>query len=177
MGLGSVLSHVGKVGKFGGRKAGQAINWLAWDPAANTRRSTADLILRLAPDMIFGGMAAAQTPGDIGDKAIAGIGSAVGGGGGGLALGRLGGKHQALSAVLDMAGSIGGDFVGMASSDMAMRGKDKLTGGEGLTPWEKISQEQQYELQADMRRKILAEILGSQGTPTVDPTLLNNGLA
>ena len=171
------MGLIGPAVKFGTRKAGQALNWLAWDPAANKKRSAADLVLRLAPDTLFGGIAAAQTPGDIGDKAIAGLGSAVGGGAGGLALGRLGGKHQALSAVLDMAGSIGGDFAGMAGSDMALRGKDQLTGGVGLTPWEKISQEQQYELQADMRRKILAEIFGSQGGSTVDPSLLTNGLA
>ena len=171
------MGLIGPAVKFGTRRAGQALNWLAWDPTANKRRSAADLMLRLAPDVLFGGMAAAQTPGDIGDKTIAALGSGIGGGGGGLALGRLGGKNQALSAALDMAGSIGGDFAGMATSDMALRGKDKLTGGLGLTPWEKISQEQQYELQADMRRKILAEIFGSQGGSTVDPSLLTNGLA
>ena len=39
---------------------------------------------RLAPDAIFGGMAAMQTPGDLGDKLIAGTSTAVGGAVGGI---------------------------------------------------------------------------------------------
>ena len=97
--------------------------------------------MRLAPDIMFGGLEAAMTPGDIGDKIIAGTGSAMGGALGGLALGKLGGKNQALGTALDMAGSIAGDFGGRAVSDAVLRGKDAITGGQGLTPYEKMSQE------------------------------------
>ena len=37
-----------------------------------------------APDLLFGGLAAATTEGDLVDKALAGVGSAAGGIGGGL---------------------------------------------------------------------------------------------
>ena len=37
----------------------------------------------------------------------------------------------------DLGGSYGGDFAGMAVGDGMMRGKDKLFGGEGLTPYER----------------------------------------
>lgn len=161
----------------GARKAGQLLNWLSWDPATNKRRGATELLLRLGGDTLFGGIEAARTPGDIADKLIAGVSVAGGGGIGGLALGRLAGKNQLLSAALDMAGSIGGDFAGMAAGDMVMRGKDRITGGQGLTPWEKISVQQQLELQADMRRKILEEILGTQRPSTADPLLSISELA
>jgi hypothetical protein len=41
---------------------------------------------RLAPDAAFGGMSAVMTPGDLGDKLIAGSTQAIGGGLGGLLL-------------------------------------------------------------------------------------------
>ena len=53
-----------------------------------------------------------MTPGDFGDKAIAGLSSATGGVTGGLLLGKLGGNNQMLTTALDMAGSIGGDMAG-----------------------------------------------------------------
>ena len=38
-----------------------------------------DLAMRLAPDIMFGGLEAAMTPGDLVDKGLAGAGSALGG--------------------------------------------------------------------------------------------------
>jgi hypothetical protein len=45
--------------------------------------------MRVVPDALFGGLAAIQTPGDLGDKLIAGSTSALGGSLGGLSLGGL----------------------------------------------------------------------------------------
>ena len=117
-----------------------------------------DIAMRLAPDIMFGGLEAAMTPGDIGDKIIAGTGSAMGGALGGLALGKLGGKNQALGTALDMAGSIAGDFGGRAVSDAVLRGKDAITGGQGLTPYEKMSQTQQMEMLQAGKMQALAEL-------------------
>lgn len=116
-----------------------------------------DIAMRLAPDLFFGGLAAAQTPGDIGDKIIAGGSSAIGGSLGGLALGKLAGSNQALGTVLDMAGSVGGDFAGMATGDQLMRGKDMIAGGEGLTPWERMGADQQAQLAADLKQQIMMQ--------------------
>ena len=72
---------------------------------------------RLAPDAIFGGVAALQTPGDLGDKLIAGSASALGGGMGGLALSRGAarmGLGEGAQIAADFGGSILGDMGGMA---------------------------------------------------------------
>jgi hypothetical protein len=115
---------------------------------------------RLAPDALFGVLAATQTPGDMGDKLIAGGASAIGGGLGGLALGRAVGRMgggEALQTVSDFAGSIGGDIAGMAVGDQIMRGKDLVMGGQGLTPYERMSAEQQAAFAAELERNILAQ--------------------
>ena len=119
--------------------------------------SKADIAMRLAPDAMFGVLEGTMTPGDLGDKVIAGAGSALGGGLGGLALGRLGGP-TAMGTVLDMAGSIGGDMLGREASGMILRGKDAISGGRGLTPYEKMSEEQAQAMMQSGRTQALAEL-------------------
>ena len=119
--------------------------------------SKAEIAMRLAPDAMFGVLEGAMTPGDIGDKVIAGTGSAIGGGMGGLALGRLGGPG-AMGTVLDMAGSIGGDMLGREASSAILRGKDALMGGQGLTPYEKMSEQQALAMMQSGRTQALAEL-------------------
>jgi hypothetical protein len=112
---------------------------------------------RLAPDLMFGGLAAATTPGDIGDKLIAGSASAVGGGLGGIALGRAAQRYgDTASMVADMAGSIGGDYAGMMVGDTLQRGKDKVMGGAGQTAYERMSAQQQAEFAEQIRRQTIA---------------------
>lgn len=114
------------------------------------------IAMRLAPDLMFGGVAMATTPGDLGDRLIAGGTQAIGGGLGGLALGRAAGRFGDTAATIaDMAGSIGGDVVGMQTGDAIMRGKDKLMGGEGQTPFERMGAEQQAQLEAQIRAQTL----------------------
>ena len=114
------------------------------------------IAMRLAPDLMFGGVAMATTPGDIGDRLIAGSTQAIGGGLGGLALGRAAGRFGNTAAtVADMAGSIGGDVIGMQTGDAIMRGKDSLLGGKGETPFERMGAEQQAQLEAQIRAQTL----------------------
>ena len=134
--------------------------------------SKADIAMRLAPDAMFGVLEGTMTPGDLGDKVIAGAGSALGGGLGGLALGRLGGPG-AMGTVLDMAGSIGGDMLGREASTAILRGKDKLSGGQGLSPYEKMSEEQTKAMIQSGRAQALAELgllPGSYQGYLTDPT-------
>lgn len=133
------------------------------------------IINRLAPDAFFGGVAALQTPGDIGDKLIAGTTSAVGGGLGGLALGRAGQRFGDTAGFMaDMAGSIGGDMVGMSVGDGLQRGKDSLMGGSGQTAYERMSAEQQAQFAEQIRRQTLA---GAGLVPGVrDQFMYENGL-
>ena len=116
-----------------------------------------EIVGRLAPDALFGVMEGVMTPGDLGDKIIAGSGAAIGGATGGLALGKLGGNTPA-GFLLDMGGSIGGDMIGRAASDQILRGKDKISGGEGLTPYEKMGQQQQLEMLQAGKVQALAEL-------------------
>ena len=115
------------------------------------------IVNRLAPDAFFGGLAALQTPGDLGDKLIAGTTSAVGGGLGGLALGRAGQRFGDTAGFMaDMAGSVGGDYAGMMVGDTLQRGKDKVFGGEGQTAYERMSSEQQAQFAEQIRQQTLA---------------------
>ena len=135
-----------------------------------------EIAQRLAFDAVFGGMAAVQTPGDLGDKLIAGGSTFVGGGLTGLAAGgavrRMGGP-QWLEGTADMVGSFGGDYLGMMAGDSLQRGKDKLMGGEGLTPWERMGAEQQAQYAQELEQQILRQyglIPGSREQYAVDPT-------
>ena len=116
-----------------------------------------EIVGRLAPDAIFGVLEGTMTPGDLGDKIIAGSGAAIGGGLGGLALGKLGGNTPA-GFLLDMGGSIGGDMAGRMASDQILRGKDAISGGKGMTPYEKMSEKQMQEMVQSGRMQALAEL-------------------
>ena len=127
--------------------------------------SVVDGLMRFGPDAAFGVLSAAQTPGDLADKAIA-FGTTAGGG----VLGGLGSsgavRHfgkgkmnpndlQAAMNAADMFGSFAGDFVAMPIGDMAARGKDKVMGGKGETAWERMSSGQQEAMRKEMEQSIL----------------------
>jgi hypothetical protein len=108
---------------------------------------------RLAPDVAFGALAAVQTPGDLTDKLIAGGTQALGGGlGGALVTGATGGK---LGMLGELAGGYGGDMLGYTVGENLLRAKDKLSGGEGLSPFERMSKEQQQEFANQIRNETL----------------------
>ena len=148
------------------RMAGQAMKglkgFLSPGPMSNI-----DKVMRFGPDIGFGALAAAQTPGDLGDKAIA-FGSAAGGG----LLGGLGsagfvrkfgqGKMdpqslQAAMGAADMFGSIGGDMIAMPIGDTVARGKDLVMGGRGETAFERLGADQQEAMRKEMEQSILAQ--------------------
>ena len=108
------------------------------------------------PDVFFGVMAGAQTPGDMTDKLIAGTGSAVGGALGGVGLsGLIAPKSQALKYGLDFVGSIAGDNAGMAVADQVLKVK-----GGGVTPWEHQQISYERQLGEDIRRQVYRELSG-----------------
>lgn len=126
----------------------------------NLGSSTGEIALRVVPDVGFGVLAATQTPGDIGDKLIAGATQAAGGVLGGVgaagAIRKMGGG-QAIQNLADMGGSVAGDFAGMAVGDNISRVKDKLMGGEGLTAFERMGAQQQQAFAQDLENQILAQ--------------------
>ena len=141
------------------RLAGQALKNGGKFLIKNMGNNAGEVALRVVPDIGFGALAAVQTPGDIGDKLIAGgskpwrrIGRVTTAG----AL-RSMKAGQAIQNLGDMAGSVAGDFAGMAVGDNIMRGKDKLMGGAGETPWERMSADQQAQYAQQLEQQILAQ--------------------
>ena len=117
--------------------------------------SREDIMMTVAPDLLFGGIAAATTEGDIVDKAIAGVGSAAGGVAGGLGLrGALGPKSGLGILGTEMVGGIAGDMVGMGVADGIIRAKHG-----GMTPAEKSygAQDEAY------RKQIIDQFLAENG--------------
>ena len=186
-GVGSAMkagaSLPGVLGGTGTRMAGTKIAQAASNPAFSKGIGNAifgdmtkgQIATRLAPDVAFGVLGGAMTPGDLGDKLIAGGTQAIGGGIGGLAVGRgLGkiGAGETVQTIGDFVGSYGGDFAGMAVGDNMMRGKDLLLGGSGQTPYEKMSEEQQKQLVAQIRQQTLQ---GVGAVPGVNSQYLGLG--
>ena len=139
---------------FGGIKrfAGQALN----DYMGPGGVTPGNIAMNFGPDLLFGGLAGAMTPGDLGDKLIAGTTTAVGGAMGGVgAVGMLGKykNNPALRLMGEMGGGIAGDMVGQNVGDSILRVK-----GGGMTPYEREA----MLADAEYRRQIEAELI-SQG--------------
>ena len=132
-----------------------------------------EMAFRLGTDALGGGMAMMYTPGDIGDKLIAGAASTVGGAAGGLALGRLGGPGM-LGNALDLVGSVGGDMGASMLGEQLMKGKSALQGEGFRTPWEKMSEQQQQMMAEQIKQDVLRQYgLAIPGAPLEkysDPT-------
>ena len=116
-----------------------------------------EMFVRLGTDALGGLMAAAYTPGDLGDKLIAGSAATIGGAAGGLALGKLGGKNQLAAVGLDMAGSIGGDMLLSRMGEEIMKGKSYMQGEGYMSPYEKLGAEQQQALAAAIQQDVLRQ--------------------
>ena len=159
-------------GRFAGSKLLDAGKFI-WDKSG---ANTAERVMRLGPDALFGTMAAVQTPGDLGDKLIAGGTQAGLSLGLGLGASKLPGiRGTSMEGLADMGGSIAGDFAGMALGDSLQR----LKGG-GLTAWEREAQKNDELYRRQMEEEFLRKygMLGQQ--PQVaygnDPFLVDNGL-
>ena len=145
----------------------------------NMGQGPGEIALRIVPDVGFGVLAATQTPGDLGDKLIAGGSQAAGGILGGVGtvglLRKVPGleKQQGLLNLADMAGSVAGDFAGMAVGDNVSRAKDVLMGGTGQTAWERMGSLEQQKFAKDLEQQILAQyglLPGTREQYAIDPT-------
>jgi len=155
------------VGK-GLRKAGTRIV----ESAGNT---TQEQLMTFAPDLFFGGLTALSTPGDLGDKAIAGVSDAALSSLGGIGLtAAIGPKRLGQWRIAtDFAGGVGGSYAGMALGDSLMRAKDALAGGKGQTPFEKLSEKERETYE----QNLLAQYgLGGYNITQYDPFFAANGL-
>ena len=114
-----------------------------------------DILMTVAPDLLFGGMAAATTEGDLVDKALAGVGSAAGGIAGGIGgRGLLGPKSGLGILGTEMIGGMVGDQVGYGAAQALIRAKNG-----GMTP-----QEQSYAAQDDAyKQQVIDDFLARNG--------------
>ena len=140
--------------------------------------SNIDKLFRFGPDLGFGVLAAAQTPGDLIDKTIAFGGTAGGGLIGGLTMagtarhfgkGRM--KPEDLAQLMqgaDLVGTIAGDFAGYPIAEQATRMKDALAGGRGETGFERLGRKQQEQMRAQMEAEILRQYGLIPGTRSDD---------
>ncbi len=99
------------------------------------------LALRFVPDAVGGTIVGATTPGDLGDKIIAGTTDALGGAIGGIGLSGATRLKGSLNIAADMAGSLAGAYGSMPVSEQLLRMKDSMGGGKGQSPYEKLSEE------------------------------------
>ncbi len=99
------------------------------------------LALRFVPDAVGGTIVGATTPGDLGDKIIAGTTDALGGAIGGIGLSGATRLKGSLNIAADMAGSLAGAYGSMPVSEQLLKMKDSMSGGKGQSPYEKLSEE------------------------------------
>ena len=111
---------------------------------------------RFGLDAGYAVLGAAQTPGDFGDKLIAGGGDLITSAGAGIALSALPGirNKPGVASTVDAIGSTAGYMLGQPVVESTMRAKDKLMGGEGLSPYDKANIE--YEQQ--LTRQVLMDL-------------------
>lgn len=161
MGTYKALSKAGLpkgVARFAGdkvNKLGRGLSVEGFKKNLGIPMTKGDIAMTVAPDLLFGGIAAATTEGDIIDKALAGAGSAVGGVAGGIgARGLLGPKSGLGILGTEMVGGILGDQVGYGAAESLIRAKHG-----GMTPAE------QQMLAADeaYKRQLYDQFLAEQG--------------
>ena len=114
-----------------------------------------DIAMTVAPDLLFGGIAAATTEGDIVDKALAGVGSAAGGIAGGVGLrGVLGPKSGLGVLSTEMVGGMLGDQIGYGAAEALIRAKHG-----GMTP----AEQQMAAADEAYKRQLYDQFLREQG--------------
>lgn len=126
------------------------------------------LALRGLPDVAFGVLAGATAgpEADFIDRLLIGGTQAAGGLGGGLVAGGLARRipgvkvGSAVENLADMAGSIAGDMGAMNVGLGATRVYDMAKGGAGTDPYQRMSAQQQAELE----RAIAQRLMGGYGT-------------
>jgi hypothetical protein len=115
-----------------------------------------NLVKNFGFDAAFGLYQGAMTPGDLGDKLIAGVGTGVGGAMGGVGLVSGLGKYKNNGIArfgAEMGGNLLGDMGGQVVSDAVLRAK-----GGGTTPWEKLQQEGDQQYRQEIERQMLAQL-------------------
>ena len=117
-----------------------------------------EAMLLFGPDLAMGAAAGVMTPGDLGDKALVGLGSAGGGVVGGAA-GRSfvkPGKPIGIAGyAADFAGSTAGDMAGYEGANAIVRARNN-----GLTP----AEQQMLDYEEEVRQQAVLDFLRGGGS-------------
>ena len=148
---------IGKVGRMAGD-----VFQRGFERAPGVKVDLGDIAGRLSMDAIFGLMTAANTPGSMLDKTIAGTATTLGGGlGGGIVAGltpNIGGKkirhNPHVRMMTELAGGIGGDMAGMAVGDSILRMKSP----DGMSERDRIMKQADAEYKAQIERGVLQQL-------------------
>ena len=132
-----------------------------------------DILQGVVPDLMFGGMSAMMTPGDLSDKLIAGTTDAVIGAGltGGLrgALGK--GPGSAMGNFIELGGGMASGMVSMPATDALLRIK-----GGGQSPYDKLQEEQYQDLRRQVEQDIYEQMAAGVRSPVVGNPFGNEGM-
>ena len=154
-GIGAAAKSLGgkaMAGK-GMRMAGDALKGTGKFFLNNAGNTKTEVAMRLAPDLAFGVLGGAMTPGDLGDKVIAGTAQAAGGALGGIGMAGLAkkaGLNSGIQTLADMGGSIVGDQIGFQGGDALLRVK-----GGGMTPYERQAMEADAQYRAQLEQDLV----------------------
>jgi hypothetical protein len=135
-------------------------DWLTrgLESAPGAKVGPGDVAGRLSMDAIFGLMTAANTPGSALDKTIAGTTTTLGGGlGGALLAGALpkGMRHsQHIRPIVELAGGVGGDMLGMSAGDAILRMKSP----DGKSERDRLMEQADAEYRAQIERGVLQQL-------------------
>ena len=161
MGTYKALSKAGLpkgVARFAGdkvNKMGRGLSVEGFKKNLGIPMTKGDIAMTVAPDLLFGGLAAATTEGDIVDKALAGAGSAIGGVAGGVGLrGVLGPKSGLGILGTEMVGGMVGDQIGYGAAESLIRAKHG-----GMTP----AEQQMAAADEAYKRQLYDQFLAEQG--------------
>ena len=146
--------------------------------------ATKELITqRLALDAGIAAFQGFSTPGGLDEKIIAGVTDFGLSAGSGLVAGgaaRRMGAGQGVEIVADQIASFGGGFAAYPAGNALIRAKDSLTGGPGLTAFEKMAQKDQEQMIANIQQQTLqtAGYIPGMNSPAYDSNYLASlGLA
>lgn len=125
------------------------------------------------PDVAFGAMAGAMTPGDLGDKLLAGTTDALIGAGmtGGLRGAAGLGPTSKLGTAIEWGGGMASGMASMPVSDALLRIK-----GGGVSPYDKLQQEQYEGIREQVKQELYEQMLQGRRSPALGDPFANQGL-
>jgi hypothetical protein len=125
------------------------------------------------PDVAFGAMAGAMTPGDLGDKILAGTTDAVIGAGmtGGLR-GVAGlGPTSKLGTAIEWGGGMASGMASMPVSDALLRIK-----GGGSSPYDKLQEEQYANIREQVKQELYEQMMSGRRPYTMSDPFAQEGI-